>query len=72
MNRHWGELIIKGNMDSVCTLEHQNGVHLGELVREVDGRFTWYPEPRGGCYASHILLTISDILKYLEGRIEEI
>lgn len=39
---------------------YDNGVSIGELLREVDGFFVYYPIQNGGCWESHVMRPIAD------------
>jgi hypothetical protein len=53
------------NLNDRILVLHENGKCLGDLCREVDGCFYWYPSPecqQGGCWDSHVLREIADKL----------
>lgn len=50
----------------------ENGVKLGQLLREVDGYFVFYPELRGGFWPSYMLREISNKLEGLNAPWDKI
>ena len=40
----------------------ENGVKIGQILREVDGFFVFYPEQHGGFWPAHMLREVSNKL----------
>ena len=53
-------------------VESENGVHLGELLKEVDGFYVYYPESTQGCWSEAPLRLIADKLAFLNKEWSEI
>lgn len=45
---------------------YENGVYLGDIVKEVDGFYVYYPEIRGGYWSSHMMREIADKIDELD------
>lgn len=46
--------------DNQFIVYYENGARLGEILREVDGYFYFFPEPMGGFWQSHGMREIAD------------
>lgn len=72
-NAHWTRT-IKLRPVGVAGFEviyGDNGVLLGDLIREVDGYFTFWPEGHGGYWAAYVMRAIADCMDELNAPWDE-
>ena len=46
-------------------LTYENGVHLGQILKEVDGFYVFYPNGHDGFWEEHVLRALADLLRDL-------
>lgn len=65
-NAHWTRLMVLAPVeDKGYELYYNNGVLLGDVIMEVDGYYTFWPEGHGGYWEAHMLRAVADCLDEL-------
>ena len=63
-------MTFKRTSPTTVVIHFDNGAHLGQFTRDVDGLWYWWAPDHTGCYPDYVLKRISDEL-WLMNRAEQ-